>query len=479
MENRYDVAVIGSGPGGYVAAIRCAQLGLKTVLVEKNGAFGGTCLNTGCIPSKALLDSTELLVTARSRMKLHGINIDPDNIRVDLKQMMARKNAVVEKMTGGVKTLLASYKVDTFQGTGSLKRGNIIIVEKSGGSAVELNAGKIILATGSIPVELDALPFDGVNIVDSTSALSFEKVPEKLAVIGAGAIGLEMGSVWYRLGSEVTVIEIANQILPNSDSIACNRLMQMLKNQGLKIMLSSRVVSAVKNGNTTSLTVEEGLGKRSEFTFDKVLVAAGRKPFTAGLGLEDAGVKTDGKTGRITVDGKLRTAADGIYAIGDLVHGPMLAHKASDEGIAVAEIIGTGFGSVNYMTIPSVVYTWPEYASVGPTEDELKEKGTAYVTGIFQFRANGRALSSENGEGYVRIFSAKQDDRLLGAQIIGPWASDLICEIVTVMEFGGNAEDIARTVHAHPTLSEAVRESAMDAGNRSIHSLKKLTVKST
>ncbi len=468
----YDAAIIGSGPGGYVAAIRCSQLGLKTAVIEKNKTFGGTCLNVGCIPSKALLDSTDLLVAARERMKNHGIMTD--GLKIDLAQMMKRKNDIVGRITGGVKSLLASYKVDTYEGTGRLNNNHSVSVENAEGRRTEIRAKNIILAAGSIPMELKDLPFDHDKIIDSTDALSLSDIPQRMVIVGAGAIGLEMGSIWSRLGTEVTIVEMMDQVLPYSDSASALRLFRILGKQGIDIRISTKVLSADRAGDKLKLILEDKEKNRSGLTCDKLLVAAGRKPCIEGLGLDEAGVEYDHRTLRIKTGKKYESSVPGIYAIGDIIEGPMLAHKAEEEGIAVSEIIAKGFGEVNYGAIPSVVYTWPEYASVGKSEDELKKDGVQYNTGVFNFRPNGRALASDNLEGFVKIYSDKKTDRLLGAQIIGGWASDLICEVVTVMEFGGTSEDIARTVHAHPALSEVVREAAMDVEGWSIHSLAKL-----
>jgi len=470
---KYDVAIVGSGPGGYVAAIRSAQLGLKTAVIEKNKTFGGTCLNVGCIPSKALLESTELLSTIKNKTKNQGIILDPDKIKIDLKQMMNRKDQIVDKMTSGVALLLKNYKVETFEGTGRLKNNYEIIIEKPDGSKIEIESNNIILATGSVPFELSFLPFDHKFIVDSTDALSFNTIPEKLVIIGAGAIGLEIGSIWKRLGTDVTIVEMMDQILPQADKYSASRLGQILKKQGLDIKLSSKVNGYVVENEKIILKFTEKDGKQSEIICDKVLVAAGRKPNIENLGLESAGVQYDPNNKRITVNNKYQTSVPNIYAIGDIISGPMLAHKASEEGTAVSEIIAKGFGEVNYNAMSSIVYTSPEYASVGFTEDQLIKKGTPYKTGIFQFRANGKALADESPEGFVKIFSDSKTDRLLGAQVIGAEASVLISEIVTVIEFNGCSEDIARTIHAHPSLSEIVKEAAMDVDNWSIHSLPK------
>jgi dihydrolipoamide dehydrogenase len=468
-----DVVIVGSGPAGYVAAIRCAQLGLSTSIIEKDKTVGGTCLNVGCIPSKTLLDSTDLYITAKNKIKNHGIMIDPENIRIDVNLMMARKNQVVVKMTDGVKILLRNYHVETIEGIGKLRNEHAIVVHGSDDTKTEIIAKHIILASGSVPMELPMLKFDHRDIVDSTDALSFDEVPSSLVIIGAGAIGLEIGSIWNRLGSRVTIIEMMGQILPQSDTNTCNRLSQLLKKQGLDIRLQTTMTSYERRNGKIELSVKDKEGKISMLSCDKVLVSAGRRPFIDELGLDEAGVEYDSRTKRILVNKKYQTSVPTIYAIGDVIPGPMLAHKASDEGIAAAEIIAKGFGIVNYETIPSIVYTSPEYAAVGPGESELVKRGTAYESGIFQFRANGRALADDTPDGFVKIFSDTKSDRLLGAQIIGPRASDLISEVVTVMEFGGSSEDIARTIHAHPTLSEVVREAAMDIDNWSIHTLPK------
>ncbi len=472
--NKFDVAVVGSGPGGYVAAIRCAQLGLKTAVIEKNKTFGGTCLNVGCIPSKALLDSTELFAAAKHKMRDHGILVDPGNIVLDLSIMMARKDRIVAKMTEGVGLLLKSNKVENFEGTGKLKNDHTIIIEKQDGGTSQIESGKIILATGSVPVTLPALPFDGEKIVDSTGALSFDRVPGKLAIIGAGAIGLEIASIWSRLGADVVIIEMMDQILPQSENSTSGRLALLLKKQGVDIKLSSTVKSADFKDGKVVLSISDKSGVPGDISCDKVLVAAGRKPFTAVLGLDEIGVGYDKGSGRINVGKNFETNIPNIFAIGDIIKGPMLAHKAQEEAVAVSEFIAGGYGEVNYDAIPSIVYTWPEYASVGKTEDELIKSGVPYKTGKFQFGANGRALAGDNTEGFVKIISSAQTDALLGAQILGPWASELIAEISTVINFNGSSEDIARTVHAHPTLSEVVREASMDVSGRSIHSLPKI-----
>jgi dihydrolipoamide dehydrogenase len=471
--NKFDIAVIGSGPGGYVAAIRCAQLGLSTAIIEKNKTFGGTCLNVGCIPSKVLLESTDLFRASKTRFKNHGILIDPACIQLDLKAMMTRKDQVVKKMTDGVGSLLKNYKIANYEGTGKLKNSHTVIVQDKEGKITEIESGKIILATGSVPVSLPGMPFDGDRIVDSTAALSFDKVPGTLAIIGAGAIGLEIGSIWSRLGSEVVIVEMMDQILPRSESGTSGRLAMILKKQGIDIKLSTTVKSVDTRGGRLSLSVSGGDGALSEISCDKVLVAAGRKPFTEGLGLDEIGVDYEGRSGRIKVGKNYETSIPDVFAIGDLIKGQMLAHKAEEEAVALSEYIAGGYGEVDYDTIPSIVYTWPEYASVGKSEDELLKNDIPYKTGRFQFGANGRALAIDSIEGFVKILSDPVSDTVLGAQILGPWASELIGEISIIMAFRGKSEDIARTVHAHPTLSEVLREASMDVLGWSIHSFPK------
>ncbi len=475
----YKLLVIGSGPGGYVAAIRAAQLGLSCALVEKNDSVGGTCLNIGCIPSKALLDSSELYARLRGDganghdITSHGIKVG--KLELDLKAMMVRKRQVVEKLTSGVGQLLKGNGVETFQGVGRLVGEGRVEVISGKGTKQTISAKNILLATGSVPATLPIFPIGKDGFVTSTEALSLESVPAKMVVIGAGAIGLELGSVWARLGAEVTVIELLDQILPGMDSEISRRLRSILGKQGLQIVTGTRVLEyekAEKNKSEgVNLSAEGSAGKKQRFAADVVLVAVGRRPYTEGLDLTELGVMTEERTGRVVVDENYQTSIAGVYAIGDLIPGPMLAHKAEEEGMAVAEIVAGLPGEVNYDTIPSVVYTWPEVASVGKSEDQLKRDGVEYNKGSFPFRANGRALAMASEDGLVKILADKRTDRVLGVHIMGPWASDLISEAVTVMEFGGSAEDMARTVHAHPTLPEAVREAALDVGGRSIHVL--------
>jgi dihydrolipoamide dehydrogenase len=488
----YDFLVIGSGPGGYVAAIRAAQLGLATALVEKDDTFGGTCLNIGCIPSKALLDSSELYArlggTGGQGIDTHGIKVG--KLGLDLKAMMARKRQVVEKLTSGVGQLLKGNGVQTFKGVGKLAGTGRVEVNSGNEKKRILKSKNIVLATGSVPASLPIFPIGRDGFITSTEALSLRSVPSRLVVIGAGAIGLELGSVWARLGAEVTVVELLDQILPGMDSELSRRLRSILVKQGLQIVTGTKVLGYEKAGTRASgkskstktttnkggttaavLTAEAKEGDKQQIPADVVLVAVGRRPYTDGLGLAEVGIKTEEPSGRILVDEGYQTSLAGVYAIGDLIPGPMLAHKAEEEGMAVAELLAGKAGEVNYGTIPTVVYTWPEAASVGKTEDELKRDGVAYNKGTFPFRANGRALAMASEDGLVKILADKESDRVLGVHILGPWASDLIGEAVTVMEFGGSAEDIARTVHSHPTLSEAVREAALDVDGRAIHLL--------
>ncbi|HXG09583.1 MAG TPA: dihydrolipoyl dehydrogenase [Gemmataceae bacterium] len=466
MAERYDLVVIGAGPGGYVAAIRAAQLGLKVACVDKRPVLGGTCLNIGCIPSKALLDSSELFALARSRLARHGIQIG--DVKFDLKAMMARKDHVVKGLTDGLAYLFKKHQITFIHGTARLGPGGKVIVKSAKEEAVILEGKSIVLATGSEPASLSALPFDGVSIVSSTEALSFDKVPEHLIVVGAGYIGLELGSVWNRLGSKVTVVEFLPRIVAGADQEIAAALHKALARQGLVFHLETRVTGASTQGGEV---IVNAMARDREVLFqgDKVLVAVGRRPYTTGLGLEEIGVQLEEGTGRVVVDENLQTTVPGIYAIGDLVAGPMLAHKAEEEGIAVVERLAGRKTHVNYQTIPSVIYTWPELASVGLTEEQVKESGREYRVGKFPFSASGRARCLDEADGMVKVIADARTDRLLGVHILGPRASDLIAEAVTFMEFAGSAEDIARTCHAHPSLSEAIREAALAVDRRAIH----------
>jgi dihydrolipoamide dehydrogenase len=470
----YDLVVIGGGPGGYVGAFRAAQLGLKVALVEKRERLGGTCLNIGCIPSKALLDSSEHFYHAKTKLDKHGVMVS--DVRLDLEKMMKRKDGVVDSLTKGLDALVKKNKVDRFEGIGQvLKPQNgqhsVEILMSKGGDKKTISTKNILLATGSDVVELPQLPFDKKRIISSTEALNLSEVPSHLVVVGGGYIGLEMGSVWARLGSKVTVVEFMDRLLPMCDSQAARELQRALTKQGLEIKLSTKCLSAkVSGGSKPTVTVEiEETGKgTSKIECDYVLVCAGRKPFTEGLGLENAGVSKDAK-GRVVIDSHYQTNVPGIYAIGDIVQGPMLAHKAEEEGVAAAEIMTGNPGHVNYNVIPSVIYTWPELASVGKNEEELKAAGINYKAGSVPFMANGRAKAMESTEGFAKILADAQTDKVLGVHIVGPWASDLIAEAASVMEFGGSSEDIARTCHAHPTLSETVREAALAVEKRTLN----------
>jgi dihydrolipoamide dehydrogenase len=457
MPDRYDLVVIGGGPGGYVAAIRAAQLGKAVACVDRRAALGGTCLNVGCIPSKALLDSSELYATVKHRLGRHGIRAE--GVGLDLAQMMKRKDQVVKGLTDGVAFLFKKYKVTFVHGSARLEAPGRVAVEKPGGGSATLEAGAVLLATGSEPAWPPSLTVDGKRIVTSTEALAFDTVPERLIVVGAGYIGLELGSVWSRLGSKVTVLEFLPKLLPLNDAEVVRSVQKSLTQQGLEFHLDTKVTKAVVEGGSVKVHAENQ-GKPQTFTGERVLVATGRRPVTAGLGLEAVGVTIDPKTGRVPVDDHFRTNVEGVYAIGDLVPGPMLAHKAMEEGIAFAEQQAGHAARVNYDTIPSVIYTWPEVAAVGLTEEQVKESGRAYRVGKFPFQANGRARCMDETEGLVKVIADQQTDRVLGVHIFGPRASDLIAEAVTTMEFAGSAEDIARIVHAHPTLSEAVGEAA-------------------
>jgi dihydrolipoamide dehydrogenase len=470
MAKGFDLVVIGAGPGGYVAAIRAAQLGMQVVCIDKRGALGGTCLNIGCIPSKALLDSSELYAQARSRLGRHGIRVG--EVGLDLGALLARKDAVVKGLTDGVAHLFKKNKITFIHGTARLAGPGKVVVKGAGEGAGEeatlVEAKAILLATGSEPAALPALPFDGTAIVSSTEALSFDKVPAHLIVVGAGYIGLELGSVWSRLGAKVTVVEFLPRVLPSGDAEIAELLRRSLVKQGLTFHLDTRVTSAGTQGGQVVVDATSK-GQDVRFQGDKVLVAVGRRPYSGGLGLEEAGIALEPKTGRVPVDEHYQTRVAGVYAIGDLIAGPMLAHKAQEEGIAVVEQLAGRPAHVNYDTIPSVIYTHPEVASVGPTEEQLKESGREYRVGKFPFSASGRARCLDETEGLVKILADARTDRLLAVHIMGPRASELIAEAVAVMEFAGSAEDIARTCHAHPTLSEAVREAALAVDKRAIH----------
>jgi dihydrolipoamide dehydrogenase len=460
----FDLVVIGGGPAGYTGAIRASQLGMKVAIVEKRGTLGGTCLNIGCIPSKALLDSSEhFAMASHGELSEHGVKFA--KVELDLKSMMARKDKVVKSLTDGVAFLMKKNKITYVDGAASLVSSNLIEVKLRDGKLEKLEAKKVMLATGSQPIELPFAKFDGKSILSSTEALSLEEVPKKLVVIGGGAIGLEMGSVWSRLGSEVTVVEYAPMICGAADSGAAKQLLKVLEKQGMKFSLSTKVKEVKISKNGVTVVAESAEGKRLEFVGDKCLVAAGRKPYSEGLGLEKVGVKLDPR-GLVVVDDHFQTSVPGVYAVGDLIRGAMLAHKAEEEGVAVAELLAGKPGHVNYDTVPSVIYTWPELASVGKTEEQLKAMGVSYKAGQFPFAANGRARAMGSLDGFVKILADERTDRILGVHIVGPRASDVLAEAVVAMEFGASSEDIARSFHGHPTLAEVMREAALAVDKR-------------
>lgn len=465
-ENKFDLIIIGSGPGGYVAAIRGAQLGLKTAIIEKDAHLGGTCLNVGCIPSKALLHSTEMYHFAGHGAAAHGIDLT--NLSISIEKLMAKKNKTVDQLRAGVQHLMKANKIKVFSGLGMLA-GESKVRVKGKNDETTLTGKHIILATGSASIELPFLKFDGETVVSSDQAIAFEQVPEKLAVVGAGAIGLELGSVWARLGSQVDVIEFLPAIAPTFDQDVSKMAERLFKKQGLNFHLKTKVTGLKKVKGKAILTAEKD-GKVIEFEADKVLVAVGRKPYTERLGLEAAGIETDEK-GRIPVDKHYKTSAHGIYAIGDVIAGPMLAHKAEEEGVACVERIAGQAGHVNYDVIPNVIYTEPEIASVGMTEAAAKEAGIDYKSGKFNFAGNGRAIATDATEGFVKVIACAKTDRILGVQVIAKSGSELIASAVTHMEYGGSAEDLGRTIHAHPTLSEALKEAGLAVGGNAIHSV--------
>jgi len=462
----YDLVVIGSGPGGYVCAIRAAQLGLKTAIVEKRASFGGTCLNIGCIPSKALLHASEMFEEAGHGMASLGVKIGKPTL--DLKAMMKHKTETVDANVQGVAFLLKKNKVDTFIGTGAIAGAGKVTVTKADGKVETIETKNIVIATGSDSAPLPGVTIDEKTVVTSTGALELTEVPQKLLVVGAGVIGLELGSVWRRLGAEVTVVEYLDRILPGMDDEVAKQAQRMFAKQGFKFELGMKVTKVDTDDLGAEVTIEPAKGgDAKKIEADIVLVAIGRRPYTEGLGLEAVGVQME--RGRIIIDDHFRSSVAGIYAIGDVVRGPMLAHKAEDEGVAVAEIIAGKAGHVNYDVIPGVVYTVPEIASLGKTEEDLKAAGVAYTVGKFPFTANGRARAMRATDGFVKILADAATDRVLGCHIVGRGAGDLIHEVAVLMEFGGSSEDLARTCHAHPTMSEAVKEAALGVEKRSIH----------
>lgn len=466
MSEQFDLVIIGAGPGGYVGAVKAAQLGLKTAIIEKETTLGGTCLNVGCIPSKALLDSSEHFDTAKNHFNEHGIQVG--EVKLDLPTMMGRKEKIVKDLTKGVAYLMRKNKVSVFEGSGKITGANAVEVTGRDGVKTQVAAKNIMIATGSVPNSLPSLQFDGKKIISSTEALSLPSVPKHLVVVGGGVIGLELGSVWLRLGAKVTVIEFAERLCGGMDKQTSEALKRILEKQGFQFMMQAKVTGARITDSGVSVSVESTAGeKMPNVDGDVVLVSTGRRAFTDGLGVKELGIEID-KAGRVVVDEHFRTKKfPNIYAIGDVIAGPMLAHKAEEEGVAVAEIVAGKPGHVNYFTVPSIVYTWPEVASVGYTEEQLKEKGIEYKAGKFPFTPNGRAKAIGMTDGFVKILADKKTDRVLGAHIIGPRASDILPEIVMTMEFGGSAEDIARAFHGHPTLSEVVREAALAVDNLS------------
>jgi len=457
---RHDLVVIGGGPGGYIAAIRAAQLGLDTACIEREAALGGTCLRVGCIPSKALLESSERFAEAQHGLELHGVHVG--QVRLDLEAMLKRKTSIVRQLTNGVAGLFKKNKVTRYEGHGRFAGPGV--VEVDGAQPVRIEAKHVIIATGSVVSPLKGVELDGDRIGTSTEALSYPSVPEHLVVIGAGVIGLELGSVWARLGAKVTVLEYLDRILPGTDTEVAALARKLFEKQGLTFKLGVRVTGARREGDACVVTAD-GL---EPITCDRVLLAVGRRPNTEGLGLETIGVTIDNR-GRIPTNAHFETAAPGVYAIGDVIAGPMLAHKAEEEGVACAEHIVTGYGHVNYDAIPNVVYTAPEIATVGKSEEELKAAGVPYRKGSFPFAANGRAKAIAQTDGFVKVLAHAETDRVLGVHIIGPRAGDLIAEAAVAMEYGATSEDVARACHAHPTLAEAVKEAALAVDGRTLN----------
>ena len=466
MADKFQAVVIGGGPGGYVCAIRLAQLGLKTACVESRGSLGGTCLNIGCIPSKSLLNLSDEFHKVKH---LSNKGIEIGDVKLNLSKMMKSKDKAVTVLTKGVEFLLKKNKVTYFKGTGSFKSKNEISIKDNQNKETIIETDKTIIATGSLPVSLPGIEFDEKIIVSSTGALKFEKVPKKMVVVGGGYIGLEMGSVWSRLGAEVHVVEFLDHITPGMDKEISSEFMKILKKQGIIFHMQHKVEKIKKNNSGATISTTDKDGNKKDFECDVVLISVGRKPNTNGLNLEKVNISLDNKN-RIKVDKNFKTNLDNVFAIGDVIAGPMLAHKAEDEGVAVAENIAGQSGHVNYDTIPGVVYTTPEVASIGKTEEQLKELDIKYKIGKFSFMANSRAKAIDDAEGFVKILADEKTDKVLGAHLIGPHAGELIAEIGVAMEFGASSEDIARTCHAHPTFSEAVKEAALSVDKRAIHS---------
>ena len=466
MSDKFQATIIGGGPGGYVCAIRLAQLGFKTACIESRGALGGTCLNVGCIPSKSLLNLSENYHKAKS---FDQLGIEVGQIKLNLEKMMKNKEKAVDVLTKGVEFLFKKNKVTYFKGTGSLNSNNQIKITDSNKKEILINSDKIIISTGSEAQELPGTKFDEKIILSSTGALSLNSVPKKMLIVGGGYIGLEMGSVWSRLGSEVHVVEFLDHITPGMDKEISKEFMKILKKQGIKFHMETKVENIKKNTNSATVTISNKDGKQSQIETDVVLISVGRKPNTKNLNLENIGVKLDNKK-RVKVNKNFETNIQNIYAIGDVIEGPMLAHKAEEEGIAVAELIAGQSGHVNYNVIPGVIYTTPEVAAVGQTEEILKEKNVKYKVGKFSFMANSRAKAINEAEGFVKILADEMSDKVLGVHLIGPHAGELIAEMAVAMEFGASSEDIARTCHAHPTFSEAIKEAALSVDKRAIHS---------
>lgn len=465
---QYDVTVIGSGPGGYVAAIRCAQLGLKTAIIEKYNTLGGTCLNVGCIPSKALLDSSEHFYNAGHTFKAHGISIK--DLKVDMTQMIARKNGVVQETTAGITFLMKKNKITVYQGLGSFIDKNTIKIAKTEGGEETITSQHVIIATGSKPTALPFLPIDKKQIITSTEALNLPEVPKHLIVIGGGVIGLELGSVYARLGAKVTVIEFMDAIIGTMDKTLSKELQKVLTKQGFEFLLGHKVTGATVKGKNVTVTAEAPKGEKISIEGDYCIVAVGRSAYTEGLGLDKIGITVEERGKKIPVNDHLETPVKGIYAIGDVVRGAMLAHKAEEEGVFVAETIAGQKPHMNYNLIPGVVYTWPEVASVGYTEEQLKEQGKKYKSGSFPFKASGRARASMDTDGLVKVLADAETDEILGVHMIGPRVADVIAEAVVAMEFRASAEDIGRICHAHPTYTEAFKEAALAAtDNRALH----------
>jgi dihydrolipoamide dehydrogenase len=465
--SNYDVIIIGSGPGGYVSAIRCAQLGMKTALVERYQTLGGTCLNVGCIPSKALLDSSEHYHNAQHTFKEHGIDVK--DVKVNLAQMIKRKNEVVNQTVGGIQFLMKKNKIDVYHGHGSFQNKNVVDIKGDDGKITSIEGKNIIIATGSKPAAFPGIEIDKKRVITSTEALNLSEVPKHLIVIGGGVIGLELGSVYARLGAKVSVVEYAPGIISTMDGTMGKELQKSLKKLGFEFYFSHKVLSVKGSAKEAVVVAEDSKGEKVEFKGDYCLVSVGRKPYTEGLGLEKAGVQLD-ERGRVAVNDHLQTSVPHIYAIGDVVRGAMLAHKAEEEGVVVAEYLAGQKPHINYNLIPGVVYTWPEVASVGATEEELKKAGRKIKVGQFPFKASGRARASMDTDGLIKVIADEETDEVLGVHMIGPRAADMIMEAVVAMEYRASAEDIARICHPHPTFTESIKEAALDAtGKRALH----------